>query len=64
MVTAAYLRRRIDFLMCGPMAQETKIFFIDGGEDEALTASQWKAVRAWEKAHPWGRAHVIICEYV
>jgi hypothetical protein len=64
MVTAADCRRRLEGLERGPSAQETKIFFIDGGEDEALTASQWKAVRAWEKAHPWGRAHVIICEYV
>lgn len=62
--TSTELRRRIAVLYRGPSAQETKIFFIDGGEDEALTASQWKAVRAWEKAHPWGRAHVIICEYV
>lgn len=64
MVTAADLRRRLEALECGPGAPETKIFFIDGGSDEALTASQWKAVKTWEQAHPWGQAHVIVCEEV
>lgn len=64
MVTAAVLRRRLEALECGPGTQETKIFFIDGGSDQALTNTQWEAVRAWEQAHPWGRAHVILFEEV
>lgn len=63
MVTAANLLRRVEALECGPGAQE-KIFFIDGGEDEALTASQWKAVRAWEQSHPLARIHVIVFKEV
>lgn len=64
MATAAHLRRRLEALECGPEAQETKIFFIDGGSDEALIRAQWENVRAWEKAHPWGRAHIIVFEEV
>lgn len=58
MVTAANLLRRVEALERGPGAQE-KIFFIDGS-DEALAASQWKAVRAWEQSHPLARIHVIV----
>lgn len=65
MVTAAYLRRRIEALESGPRTQETKIFFIDEGSDEDLTKAQWEAVTAWEQAHkPWGRAHILIFEEV
>lgn len=64
MVTAADCRRRLEALERGPGAQETKIFCIDVGENEALTAAQWEAVRAWEQVHPWGRAHVIVCEEI
>jgi hypothetical protein len=64
MVTAADLRRRIDVLERGPGAQETKIFFIEDGEDQALTKAQWETVKSWEQAHPWGQAHIIIFEEV
>lgn len=64
MVTATDLRRRLEALECGPGAQETKIFFIDEGSDQALTKSQWEAVKAWEHAHPWGQSHVIVFEEV
>jgi len=36
MVTAADLRRRLEALERGPGAQETKIFFIDGGRRRSL----------------------------
>lgn len=64
MVTAADLRRRLGALECGPVAQETKIFFIDEGSDQALTKAQWEAVKTWEQDHPWGRAHVLVFEEV
>lgn len=64
MVTAAYIRSKIEALERGPGAQETKIFFIEEGKDQALTKTQWEAVKSWEQAHPWGRAHVIVWEEV
>jgi hypothetical protein len=64
MVTAAYIRSKIEALECGPRTQETKIFFIEDGEDQALTKAQWEAVKSWEQAHPWGQAHVIIFKEV
>lgn len=64
MVTAGDLRRRLEALECGPRLKETKIFFIDEGSDQALTKAQWEAVNAWEQAHPWGHAHVIVFEEV
>lgn len=64
MVTAAELRRRLESLERSPRAQETKIFFVEEGEDPAITQAQWAAVKAWQRVHPWGQAHVIVCEEV
>lgn len=64
MVTAATLRKKLEKLEQGPDVQEMKIFFVDKGSDEALTEAQWEAVRVWEKAHPWRRAHIIVFEEV
>ncbi|KKG31040.1 hypothetical protein DU38_05210 [Methanosarcina mazei] len=64
MVAAAVIRNRLEALEQGPGVQETKIFFIDGGSDHALTESQWEAVKNWEQSHPWGQAHVIVFEEV
>lgn len=58
------LRRRLKTLESGPRTKETKIFFIDEGSDQDLTKFQWEAVKAWEMAHPWGQAHVIVCHEV
>lgn len=63
MVTAAELRRRLEALECGPN-QEFKIFFVEKGGDPAVTQAQWAAVKAWQRVHPWGQAHVIVCEEV
>lgn len=63
MVTTADLRRRLEALESGPRTKGTKIFFIDGS-DQDLTKAQWEAVKAWKTAHPWGQAHVIIFEEV
>jgi len=63
-VTAEDLRRGLEALECGPRSKETKIFFIDGGSNQDLTKAQWEAVKAWQQAHPWGQAHVIVCEEV
>lgn len=41
-----------------------KIFFVDEGLDQALKKAQWEAVKVWERAHPWGQAHIIVCEEV
>jgi hypothetical protein len=64
MITAAYIRSKIEAFECGPGAQETKIFFIEDGEDQALTKAQREAVKSWEQAHPWGQAHIIIFKEV
>ncbi|WP_292387706.1 hypothetical protein [Methanosarcina sp. UBA5] len=64
MITTASVKNRLKTLEQGPDVQESKIFFIDGGSDEALTKAQWEAVTAWQRTHPWGQAHVIVCEEV
>ena len=64
MVTASYLRSKIEALEHASGAQETKIFFIEEGENRALTKAQWEAVESWEQAHTWRPAHIIIFEEV
>lgn len=64
MLTAVELRRRLEALERGPRTQDTKIFFIEEGEDPALTEAQWGAVTKWQDLHPFSQAHVIVCEEV
>jgi hypothetical protein len=55
MVTGEDFRRRIEAMERGPGAQETKIFFIEEGSDQALAQAQWEAFKAWEQSHPEGK---------
>lgn len=64
MTTAATLFKRIEALERGPREQEFKAFFIEEDPEKELEEDPYETARAWEQAHPWGRAHVIVFELV
>lgn len=63
MTTSASLLNRLEALERNSGVQE-KVFFIDWSPDEAFAEAQWKAVTAWEKAHPWEQSRVIVFEEI